>query len=79
MNERLLVEAARSPASQALPTAPELRPAARHALAFAAALLVNVALLGTLQWTAANARYAPGGEVVITQLESPVSPQLAKN
>jgi hypothetical protein len=51
---------------------------ARHLLALAAAIVVNVAVLATLQWTAGNAGYAPPGEVVITQLEVPVDAQVAR-
>lgn len=56
----------------------ETGPRTRHVVAFAAAVLVNLAVLGTLQWTASNARYTPAGEVVITELQIP-APQLAKN
>jgi hypothetical protein len=90
MNEPLFNEAAqvradqrRQRAAQGVSSQPEspveVGPATRHAVAFAAAVLVNLAVLGTLQWTAANARYAPAGEVVITQLEATTSLQLANN
>jgi hypothetical protein len=37
-------------------------------IALAATLAINVALLGTLQWSAKQAQTAPTGEVSITQL-----------
>ena len=54
-------------------------PMTRHVVAFAAAALVNLAVLGLLQWTAGQARYTPTGEVVITELDAPESARLAKN
>ena len=52
---------------------------ARQALAFMAALLVNAAVIGVLQWSAAAARPVPGGEVVITQLDSDLEVRVARN
>lgn len=52
---------------------------ARHLLAATAAIVANLAVLGAMQWTAANARYAPPGEVLITQLGVPVEAQIAQN
>jgi hypothetical protein len=52
---------------------------ARHVLAFSAALAVNLAVLATLQRSAATAGYAPPGEVVITQLEALVEVRVAQN
>jgi hypothetical protein len=51
---------------------------ARQVIALAVAIAVNVAVLGTLQRTAANARYTPAGEVVITQLDTPVEVRVAR-
>jgi hypothetical protein len=54
-------------------------PVARHVLALVAAVAVNLAVLGMLQWTAAEARYAPPGEVMVTQLESAAEVRVARN
>lgn len=86
MNEQLFIDAAKIRANRSSSRAltrragnADIGPRGRQALAFAAALLVNVAVLGTLQWSAANARYLPKGEVLITQLDNPPQIQLAKN
>lgn len=90
MNERLLldfakVQADRRPAQAFAGRAGvsagalEATPLARHLLGFGAALLVNVAVLGALQLSADAARPTPRGQVVITQLDAPTPPQLARN
>ena len=89
MHERLSNEAAQIRSDQLHPNTPqslrpqlpsiEAGPATRHAIALAGAALVNLAVLGLLQWTAGNARYTPTGEVVITQLNAPEPARLAKN
>jgi hypothetical protein len=53
-------------------------PLARRLVTFTAAVLVNLAVLGTLQHSAETARYAPPGEVVITQLDPPPEVRLAR-
>jgi len=57
----------------------DVSPVLRQVLAFAAAILVNLVVFATLQGSAEAARYAPPGEVVITQLESPVDVRFARN
>jgi hypothetical protein len=52
---------------------------ARNVVAFAAALAVNLGVLGTLQWSATSAAYTPRGEVVITQLDSEPEVRMASN
>ena len=81
MNELLFIpgEIQPLPLARALVSKIESSPLARHLLALTAAIVVNLAVLGTLQWTAANARYAPPGEVVITQLDAPVAVRVAQN
>jgi hypothetical protein len=81
MNELLLTPAVEAPAHLASVIASKVdsSPLARHFLAFTAAIVVNLAVLGTLQWSAADARYAPPGEVVITQLETPAAWRVARN
>jgi hypothetical protein len=81
MNELLFTAGMAAPAHLARVIANKIDSSAlaRHLLAATAAIVVNLAVLGTLQWTAANARYAPPGEVLITQLEVPVEAQVAQN
>ena len=57
----------------------EAQPTTRHVAAFVAALLVNVAVLGTLEWSAYSARPVPHGQVVITQLDDSSVQRLAHN
>jgi hypothetical protein len=80
MNELLFTPGVEAPAHLARVIASKIDSStlARQALTLAAAIAVNVAVLGTLQWTAANARYVPAGEVVITQLKTPVEVQVAR-
>jgi hypothetical protein len=81
MNELLFTSAVDAPAHLAGVIARKVdsSPAARHVLAFAAAIVVNLIVLGTLQWSAVSAAYAPAGEVLITQLESPPEVRVASN
>ena len=80
MNELLLTPGVEAPLHLARVIASKIDSStlARQVVALTAAIAVNVAVLGTLQWTAANARYAPTGEVVITQLETPAEVRLAR-
>lgn len=52
---------------------------ARQLAAFGAALLVNAAVLGLLQWSAYTARPVPAGQVVITQLDTDLETRVASN
>ena len=81
MNELLFTPSVQAPARlvRAISDKVDASPRARHLLAFTAALAVNLAVLGTLQSSASDAAYAPPGEVVITQLETPVELRLARN
>ncbi len=80
MNELLFIPDVDAPAHLARVIAGKIdsSPLARQVVVLATAIAVNVAALGTLQWTAANARYAPAGEVVITQLETSVEVRVAR-
>ena len=80
MNELLFTPGVQTPVHLARVIASKIETStlARHLLALAAAIVVNVAVLGALQWTAGNAGYTPPGEVVITQLEVPVEAQVAR-
>jgi hypothetical protein len=49
----------------------------RSIIALAAALVLNVAALGALEWSAHQAQVAPVGEVLITQLPEPGDPLYA--
>jgi hypothetical protein len=51
----------------------------RHLLAFGAALLVNAAVIGGLEWSTYAARPVPEGQVVITQLDSELEVRVARN
>jgi hypothetical protein len=81
MNELLFTPGVDAPAHLArmITSKIDSSPLTRHLLAFTAAIVVNLAVLGTLQWSAANSVYVPPGEVVITQLESPVEVRVAQN
>ena len=81
MNELLFTPAVQAPAhlGRVIAGKVDASPLARHVVAFTAAIAVNLAVLGTLQSTASDAAYAPPGEVVITQLETPVELRLARN
>lgn len=81
MNELLFTPAVQAPAHLAgvIARSVESSRTARHVLAFAAAIVVNLLVLGALQWTAASAAYAPPGEVLITQLESSSEARVARN
>jgi hypothetical protein len=57
----------------------DFSPTARHVLAFLAALLVNLAVLGTLELSADAARPLPAGEVVVTQLDELGPVRMARN
>jgi hypothetical protein len=80
MNELLFTPGVEAPAHLARVIANKIDSSAlaRHLLALAAAVVVNLAVLGTLQLTAAHARYAPPGEVVITQLETSTEARVAR-
>jgi hypothetical protein len=81
MNELVFIPAVDAPAHVAgvIARTVDSSPAARQLLAFAAAIAVNLLVLGTLQLSASRAAYAPAGEVLITQLESPIEVRVASN
>lgn len=80
MNELLFIPGVDAPAHLARIIASKVDSStlARQVVVFATAIAVNVAVLGALQWTAGNARYAPAGKVVITQLETSVEVHVAR-
>jgi hypothetical protein len=81
MNELVFIPTVDAPAHLAgvIARTVDSSPATRQVLAFAAAIVVNLLVLGTLQLSAARAAYVPPGEVVITQLETPPELRVARN
>jgi hypothetical protein len=81
MNELVFIPTVDVPAhlAQVIARKVDSSPAVRHVLAFAAAIVVNLVVLGTLQWSAVSAAYTPPGEVLVTQLESSPEVRVARN
>src|SRR5688572_1128885 len=50
--------------------AAEVSSLTRQLLALGAALLINAAVLGSVQWSAYSARPVPQGQVIITELDT---------